>query len=171
MIDPHKVSLAQAANLSGIPVEEIHTRIYRGELPGEGNLAMPGNRTAGFVNGETLDRLCAEGKVRQSAAVPYAESGTRFHVYREMPIEQAAAELGMTVREVEVLLVNQELEGAFCFPRWVGVRHESLASFLGKRLLAATPDLRREPVTSPAAEMVSGFRAVIQAFTERRRTK
>jgi len=169
MTDTHKISIIEAANLSGIPVEEIHSRVFRGDLPGDGNLAMPGNRAAGFVNAGTLERLISEGRGRTITGTLNPTLGIRFHVYMTLPIAQAALELDMTVREVEALLVAQKLEGSFCHPHWVGVKHGSLAAFQERRksgpyLVAPDAPTQNTGTAIPPAP-VSRFRAVLQALT------
>ncbi len=169
MSETHKVSIIEAANLSGVPVEEIHSRIFRGDLPGDGNLAMPGNRSAGFVNAGTLERLIAEGKGREVVGTVNPSLGVRFHVYMTLPIDQAAVELGMTVREVETLLVSGTLAGSFCHPRWTGVKHASLADYQNCLKAASNPAGSAMPTqndgsTFPAVP-VSRIRAVLQRLT------
>jgi len=164
-----KTSIAEAADLSGIPVEEIHARIFRGELPGDGNIAQPGNRQSGFVNAGTLERLRAEGRGRTVTGTVNPGAGAHRHFYREAPIAEAAADLGMTVQDVELLLLHGELEGAFCHPRWIGVRHESLTAFQERRKMGASPvgpgaPTQNTGTTIPPAP-VSRFRAVLQALT------
>ncbi len=164
-----KLSIIEAADQSGIPAEEIYSRILRGELPGEGNIAMPGSRGSGFVNARTLERLVLEGRGRIDTGTVSASSGMRFHVYMTLPIAQAAEELCMTVREVEQLLVDQVLVGAYCFPRWVGVKHESLSAFKNSQRTAPTPDGHSTPIQNTGTALplkpVSRIRAAYEALT------
>jgi hypothetical protein len=173
MNETRRSSIIEASNQSGIPVEEIHSRVFRGELPGDGNLAMPGNRTSGFVNAETLVRLVAEGKGRIAMGVPNPTPSNRRHLYRDAPIAQAAEDLGMTVWEVELLLLHRKLEGSFCHPRWVGVRHESLAAYKDQQTVAAAqtplPIPTDDPAPSQAEVFVSRLRAAYEVLTARRK--
>lgn len=94
-------SISEAAQLSGIPAEVIHARIFSGDLSGEGNAAMPGNRQAGTVNGVTLERLIHEGKAAQQQ--PPTPAPVRVEWFQSVTLD-AAAELGISSREVEGLL-------------------------------------------------------------------
>jgi hypothetical protein len=169
MNETHKVSLIEAANQSGIPVEEIHARVFRGDLPGDGNIAMPGNRNSGFVNARTLERLITEGRGRHATGTHTPAPGIRFHVYMTLPIDQAAAELGMSVRDVELLLVNREMEGSYCYPRWVGVKHQSLANYKDRLRAAAYPDVpstNTQDATPTCPDAPKGrFKSVLRRLT------
>lgn len=123
----HTYSLGEVEGMTGIPAEEIHARLWKGELPGDGNTAFPGNRRGGSVNAETLEKLATEAHLRRSAPVQQPVS-TRTH-FQALPLEQAAGELGMTVREVEGLLHKGELEGPMLNHRYTGVTHASLSAY------------------------------------------
>lgn len=69
----------------------------------------------------------------------------------------------MTVWELELLLVSHELEGSFCFPRWISVKRESLADYR-VRQAAATTDTQ-EDGTAFQPVPVTRFRAVLRALT------
>lgn len=118
-------TIGEAAMRSGLPVEEVHGRVWRGELPG---VANPGG-CLGTVSGETLEALVNEGKARRAAAVGQPVAPLARHHFQDYPIEQAAIELGISAREVEGLILKGELEGRYCAPRWVAVRRDSLESY------------------------------------------
>ncbi len=124
-------TLAEVAGLTGIPAEEVHARLWKGELPGDGNVAMPGSRTTGTVNAETLARLEQEGRLRSAAPTP-APQPTRQH-FQAVPLAHAAQELGIPQVELEQLLVKGELEGPVLNHRFTGVTHASLEAYRERR--------------------------------------
>lgn len=130
MTHKHTYSLAEVERLTGIPAEEVHARIWRGELSGDGNVAMPTNRQAGFVNAETMAALEREGRQRKPAApAPPAP----WQVFQAIPLAQAAEELGITSKELERLLVQGELEGPLLNRRYTGVMHGSLTAYQNRQ--------------------------------------
>lgn len=120
-------TLTQVEATTGIPAEEVHARLWKGELPGEGNTAMPGNRRFGTVNAETMEKLATEGRLRRTAVVE--QPVIQRNHFQALPIGQVAEELGMTVREVEGLLYKRELEGPMLNHRYTGVTHASLSAY------------------------------------------
>ena len=71
----------------------------------------------------------------------------------------------MTVWELELLLVSHELEGSFCFPRWISVKHESLAEYRLRQAAASATTDTQEDGTAFQPVPVSRFRAVLRALT------
>lgn len=168
-------SIAEAAGLTGIPAQEIHARIWRGDLPGDGNIAMPGNTSSGFINAETLALLEREARAARASrhtAVPDVPQ-TR-NLYMAMPLAHVALELQVPVGEVERLLVVGELEGPVLNHRYTGVSYASLAAYQ-ERLRATVPTVAPEialpavqdpgpqgtPVPTPVAGLVRRFRRVL----------
>jgi hypothetical protein len=166
-METRNISISEAANLSGIPVEEIWGRIWHGELPGT---AMPSNRQAGTVSGETVERLVMEGRGRIAAGVVNPAYTPRSKdVYRHLPMDQAAAELGIPVRDLEWLLVRGELEGPVLNHRHTGVDRASLAAYQDRQRAAeAYPNARKEEPTPSAncAEMPPAPRPFLQRLTD-----
>jgi len=150
----NRYSLAEVAGITGIPAEEIHERVRKGEFTGDGNMAMPSNHRAGFVNAETFALLEQEGRTRKgdSPAIPSAPR----HLYQAIPLDQAAQELGITKKDLELLLVKGDLEGPVLNHRHTGVTHASLEAFRKRQrdmkvaeaveaaMIAAPPDLTEE---------------------------
>lgn len=124
-------SLAQVEGMTGIPAEEVHNRIWKGLLPGDGNVAMPMNRRSGTVNAETMEMLAVEARSRQSAGNPEPPA-QRYHT-QAVPIQQVADELGLTVREVEGLLYKGQLEGPMLNRRYTGVTPQSLSTYRNRQ--------------------------------------
>nr|WP_320133183.1 hypothetical protein [uncultured Holophaga sp.] len=127
----HTYSLAQVEGMTGIPAEEVHSRIWRGELPGDGNMAMPGNRRAGTVNEATMEQLVGECRARRVAAIQ-PPPVTRSH-FQAIPLDQAALELGVTKQVVEGLLYKGELEGPMLNQRYTGVTPGSLRTYIRRQ--------------------------------------
>jgi hypothetical protein len=156
-------TLAEASKLSGIPVEEIHNRVWRGDLPG---IAAPGSRQVGTISGETLERLIAEQQqARQESRVAVPDTHrAKSWGYQAVPVAYAAGELGVTVAEVERLIAAGEIEGmTYNYPRWVTVRVESLEAYRQRRESVPAPvvpvvEAPPAPVPPPAMETLPDAR-------------
>jgi hypothetical protein len=122
-MNERNISLFEAAALSGIAASELHGMIWRGELAG---VAFPGNREMGHLPEGAIERLIGAQRMKEPHAVPMQL--TRAH-FQAIPLEQAAADLGLTILEVERLLSQGKLEGTYIHPRWTGVKSLSLALY------------------------------------------
>jgi len=79
---------------------------------------------------------------------------TKRHHYQTLPMDQVAAELGVTVRDVEGLLVSGELEGIPWGTRWSGVRPASLEAYRNRPTPAPVPVAIPAPTTPAPVETV-----------------
>lgn len=79
MTNKHTHSLAEVESQIGIPAEEIHARIWRGELTGDGNVAMPSDRRFGTVNTETFEKLHHEARIRRAGVVAHLHLAKAIH--------------------------------------------------------------------------------------------
>jgi len=122
-MNDRQLTLGEAAQISGMSAENLHGMIQKGEIPG---IAVPGNREMGTVSEATLEALIASQRRKEPQAVPMQ---LRRDFYQTVPLEQVAADLGMTVREVEGLLFAGKLEGSYLHPRWTGVKAVALAIY------------------------------------------